>query len=85
MLATMAGWFGKDGPKPVAASELGLPTQSAPGVAAEPPAEPDTRRAAEAPRRRRGAGEEEARVLVARLRQGQGQAAAAAGETAPPK
>lgn len=48
MLATMAGWFGKDGPKPVAASELGLPTQSAPGVAAEPPAEPDTRRTAEA-------------------------------------
>ena len=34
MLSTMAGWFGKDGPKPVAASELGLPTQSAPGVAA---------------------------------------------------
>jgi hypothetical protein len=36
MLATMAGWFGKDGPKPVAASEIGLPTQSAPGVQPEP-------------------------------------------------
>ena len=49
MLATMGGWFGKDGPKPVAASDLGLPTQSAPGVAAQPPAAPDTRRAAEPP------------------------------------
>ena len=49
MLATMAGWFGKDGPKPVAASDLGLPTQSAPGVAAQPRSEPDTRRAAEPP------------------------------------
>ncbi|MBK5298973.1 MAG: PBP1A family penicillin-binding protein [Vicinamibacteria bacterium] len=48
MLATMAGWFGKDGPKPVAASELGLPTQSAPGVAAEPTAGPDTRRTVDA-------------------------------------
>jgi hypothetical protein len=47
MLATMAGWFGKDGPKPVAASDLGLPTQSAPGVAPQPSAEPDTRGAAE--------------------------------------
>ena len=36
LLSTMAGWFGKDGPKPVAASELGLPQQSAPGVAPEP-------------------------------------------------
>ena len=36
LLSTMAGWFGKDGPKPVAASDLGLPQQSAPGVAPEP-------------------------------------------------
>jgi len=39
LLSTMAGWFGKDGPKPVAAAELGLPTQSAPGVTPEPPAQ----------------------------------------------
>lgn len=39
LLSTMAGWFGKDGPKPVAASELGLPQQSAPGVAPEPPSQ----------------------------------------------
>ena len=48
MLATIGGWFGKDAPKPVAASEQGVPTQSEPGVAAEPPAGPDTRRTAEA-------------------------------------
>jgi len=47
LLATMGGWFGKDGPKPVAASELGLPTQSAPGVAAQAPAEADSPRAAD--------------------------------------
>jgi 1A family penicillin-binding protein len=46
LLSTMAGWFGKDGPKPVAAAELGLPTQSAPGVAPEAPAQADPRAAA---------------------------------------
>jgi hypothetical protein len=47
MLATIGGWFGKDAPKPVVASEQGLPTQSAPGVAAEPSAERDARRTGE--------------------------------------
>ena len=47
LLTTMGGWFGKDGPKPVAASDLGLPGQSAPGVAPESPADADTRRAAD--------------------------------------
>jgi 1A family penicillin-binding protein len=62
LLATMGGWFGKDGPKPVAASELGLPAQSAPGVPAVAPAEADTRRPAdpdkagneEPPKKKRG-------------------------------
>ena len=81
LLSTMAGWFGKDGPKPVAAAELGLPTQSAPGVTPEPPAQDP--RVAASPSRRWGAGEEEARVLVARLRQGQGQAAPGACATPP--
>ena len=35
LLTTVAGWFGKDGPKPVSAAELGLPAQSAPGVPPE--------------------------------------------------
>ena len=48
LLSTMAGWFGKDGPKPVAAAELGLPTQSAPGVTPESPAQ-DPRAAAAPP------------------------------------
>jgi len=48
MLATIGGWFGKDAPKPVVASEQGLPTQSAPGVAAEPPTAPDARRTGDA-------------------------------------
>ena len=49
MLSTMAGWFGKDSTKPVSASELGLPTQSAPGVAAQSQTDSDAKRAAEAP------------------------------------
>jgi penicillin-binding protein 2D len=28
----MAGWFGKEGPKPASETDLGLPTQSSPGV-----------------------------------------------------
>ena len=36
LLTAVAGWFGKDGPKPAQASELGLPSQSAPGLPAEP-------------------------------------------------
>jgi 1A family penicillin-binding protein len=47
LLATVGGWFGKDGPKPVAASELGLPAQSAPGVPADTPAQAEARREAD--------------------------------------
>ena len=39
LLATIGGWFGKDTLKPASASALGLPSQSAPGVAAEVTAE----------------------------------------------
>ena len=59
MLATMAGWFGKEGPKAVSASEVGLPTQSAPGVAPVAP-EADARAgtvtapATEPPKKKRG-------------------------------
>jgi 1A family penicillin-binding protein len=35
LIGTLAGWFGKDGPKPVKAAELGIPTEAAPGVPAE--------------------------------------------------
>ena len=63
-------------------SDLGLPTQSAPGVAPEPPARArHASRGRGAVRRRRGADEEEARVLVAGLRQGQGQPPPPPGET----
>jgi 1A family penicillin-binding protein len=46
LLATIGGWFGKDGTKSVAGSEMGVPTQSAPGVAAQAPAEAETPRTA---------------------------------------
>ena len=36
VLTAIAGWFGKDGPRPAQASELGLPSQSAPGLPPEP-------------------------------------------------
>ena len=47
LLATIGGWFGKDGTKPADASEMGVPTQSAPGVPAQAPDEADTRRTAD--------------------------------------
>ena len=44
LVGTIAGWFGKDGPKPVTAAELGLPTATAPGVPPETTAAPDDER-----------------------------------------
>ena len=84
MLATMAGWFGKDGPKPVAASDLGLPTQSAPGVAPQPPSEPDTRRAAEPPPGGDEAPAKKKRGFWSRVF-GKGKSTPTPGDTAPPK
>ena len=48
LVGTIAGWFGKDGPKPVTAAELGIPTEAAPGVPAEATVAPKTERPAEA-------------------------------------
>jgi membrane carboxypeptidase/penicillin-binding protein len=47
LIGTIAGWFGKDGPKPVNAAELGLPTAAAPGVPAETTVQPADTRASE--------------------------------------
>jgi 1A family penicillin-binding protein len=44
LVGTIAGWFGKDGPKPVTAAELGLPTAAAPGVPPETTAAPGDER-----------------------------------------
>ncbi len=58
LFSTMAGWFGKDGPKPVSSADAGVPTQSAPGVAPEPaaaeahPAD-ETPRAGEEPKKKK--------------------------------
>jgi penicillin-binding protein 1A len=49
LLTTVAGWFGKDAPKPVSAAELGLPAQSAPGVPPETPASEATQAQTPAP------------------------------------
>jgi 1A family penicillin-binding protein len=47
LIGTIAGWFGKDGPKPVNAAELGLPTAAAPGMPAETTVQPADTRASE--------------------------------------
>jgi 1A family penicillin-binding protein len=60
LFTTMAGWFGKEMPKPVSASEAGVPTQSAPGVAPDPSPNVDPRanetprKAEDAPKKKRG-------------------------------
>jgi penicillin-binding protein 1A len=50
LLGTLAGLFGKDGPKPVTAAELGIPTEAAPGVPAESTVAPAAGRPAEGAR-----------------------------------
>jgi len=50
VIGTIAGWCGKDGPKPVTAAELGIPTEAAPGVPAEATVAPKSERPAEAAR-----------------------------------
>lgn len=50
LLGTIAGLFGKDGPKPVTAAELGIPTEAAPGVPVEATVAPAARPADDAAR-----------------------------------